>query len=86
MRRQVRKDQANREVAVPGKIHAGTLMEKRGACGDANAQHTTGEQNKMSASTVAASSEGATVQLCLDFLLLLGFSIIFSGVSACDDR
>ena len=52
VRRRVRKDQGNKEVAVLGRNHAGTLMEKRGACGDANAQHTTGEQSRMSASTV----------------------------------
>ena len=52
MRRRVRKDQGNKEAAVPGKIHAGILMERRGARGDANAQHTDGEQSRMSASTV----------------------------------
>ena len=51
--RKGRKVEESKEAESHGKSHAVTLMERKGACGDANAQHTTDEQNKMNASTVA---------------------------------
>ena len=50
--RKVRKVEESKETEAHGKSHAVTLMERKGACGDANALHTTGERNKLSASTV----------------------------------
>ena len=53
MKRRARKVEESKEAEAHGESHAVTLRERKSARGDVNVPHTTDEQNKMNASTVA---------------------------------
>ena len=52
-RKRVRKVEENKEAEAPGESLAATMRERKVACGDVNVLHTTDDQNKMNAPTVA---------------------------------